>query len=70
MAAPYDKLTLTVTECARLLGISRGSAYEGIRRGEIPSVRLGRRLLVPRAALERMLEGQTQEKADAGNNAP
>ena len=58
MAAPYDKLTLTVTECARLLGISRGSAYEGIRRGEIPYISVGRRILVPRLALEQLLGGQ------------
>jgi excisionase family DNA binding protein len=47
---------LTVTEAATLLRISRNSAYEAARRGEIPTIRLGRRLLVPRAALERLLE--------------
>jgi excisionase family DNA binding protein len=38
-----------------MLGISRAFAYEAVRRGEIPSIRIGRRVLVPRAALERML---------------
>lgn len=47
---------LTITEAASLLRISRNSAYEAARRGEIPTIRLGRRLLVPRAALERLLE--------------
>lgn len=51
-----DKLTYTVTEVAELLGISRTSAYECVRRGEIPSLRLGRRLLVTRAGLEQLLE--------------
>ncbi|MDP6495379.1 MAG: helix-turn-helix domain-containing protein [Dehalococcoidia bacterium] len=68
MAAPYDKLTLTVTECARLLGISRGSAYEGIRRGEIPYISVGRRILVPRAALEGMLAEAGDGKAKEMEN--
>lgn len=46
---------LTVHEAARYLGVGRNSAYDAARRGEIPTVRIGRRLLVPRAALERLL---------------
>jgi len=49
------RLTLTIEEAARLLGISRGLAYEMARCGKLPVVRLGRRLLVSKAALERML---------------
>ena len=49
------RLVLTVEEAARLLRISRGLAYEMVRTGRLPSIRLGRRLLVPRPALERML---------------
>jgi len=48
-------LTLTVEEAGRLLGVSRGVAYEAARRGQLPTIRLGRRLLVPRPKLERML---------------
>ncbi len=59
-----SRKTLTVDETASALGISRNAAYEGVRRGEIPSIRVGRRLLVPRAALERMLE-QADEPKDA-----
>jgi excisionase family DNA binding protein len=47
--------TLSVPEAARLLGIGRNTAYEAIRRGELPALRIGRRLLVPRAALESLL---------------
>lgn len=50
-----QRQTMTIEEAAQALGISRGSAYEGARRGDIPTVRVGRRLLVPRAALERLL---------------
>ncbi|MCP5039813.1 MAG: helix-turn-helix domain-containing protein [bacterium] len=50
-----ERLTLTVSEAASLLGIARATAYECIRTGEIPSITLGRRILVPRGALERLL---------------
>jgi len=51
-----DRLTLTVEEAATLLGISRAFAYEAVTRGEIPSIRIGRRILVPKTALSRLLE--------------
>ena len=54
-ATQTDRATLTVEEAARLLGIGRGLAYEGARTGTIPSLRLGRRIVVPRAGLERLL---------------
>jgi excisionase family DNA binding protein len=50
------RLVLSVTEAAGLLGISRGLAYELVARGELPSLRLGRRIVVPRRALEALLE--------------
>ena len=51
------KLTLKVEEAANLLGISRGLAYEMVRLGKIPSIRFGHRLLIPRRALNRLLDG-------------
>jgi excisionase family DNA binding protein len=55
--APLERRVVTLTEAAVILRISRGSAYEAARRREIPTIRIGRRLLVPTAALERMLAG-------------
>ena len=52
-----DRWTVTVEEAAQMLGISRSSAYECVRRGELRALRLGRRLVVPRAALEELLGG-------------
>ena len=52
-----QRQTHTVEEVAQLLGIGRNSAYEAVRRGEIPSIKIGKRVLVPRAALDRMLSG-------------
>lgn len=53
--AAADRATLTVPEVARLLGISRNEAYLAVQRGEIPARRIGRRIVIPRAALERWL---------------
>lgn len=52
-----NQTVLTIEEAARVLRISRQSAYEAARRGEIPTVRIGRRLLVPKRRLERLLDG-------------
>ena len=51
-----EKLTLTVDETAKILGIGRQLAYDRVKTGEIPVIKIGRRLLVPRKALERLLE--------------
>ena len=50
-----ERRTLTVDEAAAVLGISRTSAYEAVRRGEVPSIRIGRRVLISVNALEEML---------------
>jgi excisionase family DNA binding protein len=50
--------TISVEEAGRRLGIGRNSAYEAARRREIPVIKIGRRLLVPIAALDRMLSGE------------
>ena len=49
-------LSLTVTEAAEVLGISRTLAYALVARGELPSLRMGRRIVVPKRALEALLE--------------
>jgi excisionase family DNA binding protein len=51
-----DRLTYTLTEAAQRLGISRALAYEAANRGELPVCRIGRRMLVPRVALARLLD--------------
>jgi excisionase family DNA binding protein len=51
-----EPLALSVEEAARLLGVSRTLAYESVARGELPSVRLGKRIVVPRRALDELLE--------------
>jgi excisionase family DNA binding protein len=48
-------LVVSVTEAARILGISRAHAYELARIGELPVIRLGRRRLVPVTGIEALL---------------
>ena len=56
MEGENENVVLTATEAARLLRIGRATCYEQIRQGVIPSKRIGRRILVPRAALMHKLE--------------
>ena len=60
-----DRATLTVEEAAELLGVGRSCAYDAARRGDIPAVRLGRRLVVPVPALIRLLEEPVGEEQPA-----
>ena len=62
---PRIQPVMTVTDAARILHISRGSAYEAVKAGEIPSIRLGRRIVVPTAALVRMLQLEADESRPA-----
>lgn len=57
---PEERPTLTVAETGRLLGLSKVSTYEAVHRGEIPVIRIGRRMLVPTAALRRLLQADEQ----------
>jgi excisionase family DNA binding protein len=50
------RLVVTVAEAAKLLGISRSFAYELVKRGERPVVRMGRRQLVPKVSLSQLME--------------
>ena len=53
-----EPLVFTVNQARRLLCLSRGLMYEAVRTGEVPSIRIGRRILIPRVALKRLLEQQ------------
>jgi hypothetical protein len=58
---PATKPTVSVEEAGRLLGISRTAAFNGVRSGRIPSIKLGARITrVPTARLQAMLDGDTK----------
>ena len=53
---PSGRATVTVTEAAHVLGVSRSTAYELVHAGTLPALRLGRRIVVPTRALEELLD--------------
>lgn len=58
-----EKLVYTVEEAGALLNLGRSGAYEAVRRGDIPTIRIGRRLLVPKVALDRLM-AEAGQKSD------
>jgi excisionase family DNA binding protein len=64
------RLTYTVPEVAELLGISRSTAYVCVRRGEIPSLTLGRRVLISRNAFEAFLAAHTPAPTSGADITP
>ena len=62
------KTTLTIAEMSLTLGIGRNSAYEAVKRGDIPSVRIGRRILVPTKALENLLNSSIGRSQSMNND--
>ena len=55
--AKWDgRSTLTVEEAGEILGLSRWSAYQAVKNGHLPVIRVGHRCIVPRHALEKMLD--------------
>jgi excisionase family DNA binding protein len=65
------KPTITVDEFAQVFGIGRSTAFEAVRRGDVPSIKLGRRVVVPVPALTAQLLGVNATNADpAGRRSP
>ncbi len=60
--AESERLVYTVPGAGKLLSLGRSASYEAVARGEIPVIRIGRKLLVPKAALEKMLAEAGQAK--------
>jgi excisionase family DNA binding protein len=60
-----EALVYRVEEVAELLGCGRSTVYDAIHRGEIPALRLGRRVLVSKVALDELLNGH--RPADEGS---
>ena len=50
-----NRATITIEEAAKRLGIGRNQAYAAASKGQIPTIRIGKRILVPVAALDRLL---------------
>lgn len=72
MTANDQPTTMTVEQAGELLGISRRTAYRAAATGDIPTIRLGRRILVPTALLHRMLglDHDPASHGDPGDGGP
>ena len=65
-----NTLVYSVVEVAALLGIWRSKAYELVRSGTIPSLRLGRRMVIPKLALSRFLAECAEQNGDEADHQP
>ena len=52
---PIERPSITVEEAAAILGISRATAYDAVREGDIPAIRIRGRLIIPTESLLRLL---------------
>lgn len=57
-----ETLGWTVDEAAQLLRIGRNTAYTAVKTGEIPSIRVGERIIIPKVALQKKLEKANREE--------
>ena len=62
MQNDIESAVLSVNERAKILRLSRGSAYQGIMTGEIPHIKIGRRILIPRVAIQKLLESAAKKE--------
>ena len=59
-----EKMLVTVSEAAALLGVGRSFAYELVQRGDLPSVKLGRARRVPVAEVRRYIERLREDEPE------
>jgi len=52
-----ERLVYTVQEAGALLGLTKNAAYEAAKRSDFPTIRIGRLIRVPKAALHAMIDG-------------
>ena len=62
-----SKVVYDVPEAGALLGLSRNASYEAAARGDIPTIKIGRLLKVPKIAFDRMLEAAGQRSGSASS---
>jgi excisionase family DNA binding protein len=66
MKGQTERLTYDIEEAGRKLGVGRNKAYEAARAGQIPTIRIGKRLLVPKAAFDRLVENGSADQPGEG----
>lgn len=64
-----ENLTLTVEEASKIASVGINQMYQAVREGKIPSLRIGRRILIPRRKFIAMLSGEEITQAGENNAA-
>lgn len=59
-----DRLVYHVPEAGALLGLSRNASYEAAKRGDFPTIRLGKLIRVPKAAFHRLFDTSTRQPTE------
>ncbi len=60
-------LTLTVPQVSKILGLSKNSCYQACLNGQLPHLKIGKRILIPKIAIERMLADIGPKNNDVSN---
>ncbi|HEY8599028.1 MAG TPA: helix-turn-helix domain-containing protein [Thermomicrobiales bacterium] len=72
MVVMAERQVYSVAEVAAMLGLSKPTVQKALKRGELPSFRVGTKVLVQRAAVERLLkeggDAETDNHATTGSN--
>lgn len=61
-----ERLVYTIPEAGRLLGLGRNAAYQAAKRGDIPTIRVGRLLRVPKGPLHRLVGAEVSGPSPSG----
>ena len=60
-----ERLTYTTQEAMEKITVSRNWFYGAVKRGDIPSIKIGRKILIPKKAFDELFNGSSEETADA-----
>jgi excisionase family DNA binding protein len=68
VGSDHDRATYTVSELTRVLGLSRAGVYAALKDGTIPHLRVGRRFVVPKAAINALFIAMGQQTGTTGSS--
>ena len=65
MSKDHHRETMSIEDAGRMLGLGRSATYRAANRGDLPTLRIGGRLLVLRRPFERLLNGESEHRAQS-----
>jgi excisionase family DNA binding protein len=67
---PITRRTFTIPEAAVIVGVGKSTMYEHVKNGDVPCVRLGRRVVIPAHVIESMLSTAKDQLRHFGSAGP